>query len=87
MIYIQPLTFPLNKGTATHFDLKVSPFSVTDSSCSLYYLFYSEKGEIIDQGQLPLSEEEYNNWGQSNEYLIDLACEKLGVVKIPAPVE
>lgn len=59
----------------------------TSIKIAIYY--FQENGEIFHHPTLPnfidISGEEYKNWGDDDQYIIDTITSKLGVTIIPAP--
>ena len=88
MAKIQPIVFPI-KGTATEFQLKVLGFSMDAKSAEFHYRL-TDSGDlatlrakkIIDQGNLSMNQEEFDNWGADNNYCVEWAANKLGLILI-----
>lgn len=59
----------------------------TSIKIAIYY--FQENGEIFHHPTLPnfihISGEEYRNWGENDQYIIDTITSKLGVTIIQAP--
>lgn len=77
---IQQVQIGINK-VADSISVTVLPFKTTDKSCSLYYAVFDDKKKRIDEGNLSLTEQEFNNWGDSNIYIEDLALSKLKLTR------
>lgn len=51
------------------------------SSVSIGVSLYDENDYIIDNRQITIQGEEYNNWANDDNYLLDLVLVKLGLIK------
>jgi len=88
MAKIQPVVFPI-KGTATQLDLKVLGFSMDAKTADFHYRLTSDgdfnllkAGKVIDEGNLTMTKDEFALWGADNNYCIEWAANKLGLVLI-----
>ncbi len=75
---IQPIQIGINK-VADSLSVLVMPFKTTDKICGLYWQLYDDKKKRIDEGNLQLTETEFENWGQTNTYIEDIALTKLNL--------
>lgn len=66
-------------GTASNIEIRILPFLTTDSSCSTYYKVTSDDGSIIKDGNISLTNEEYNNWGSDNTYVENIVLSRLNL--------
>lgn len=78
MINIQPLTFPI-LGVATKLDLIVLNFSMIATTADFYYCLYSADDIKVIDGNISMTEEEFQQWGADNQYCINWACQKLNL--------
>lgn len=81
MAKIQPVIVPI-KGTATNLNLMVLNFTMTAKTAVFYYSLNDDNGVTIMDGNIEMTEAEFNGWGANNQYCIDWAANKLGVVVI-----
>ena len=81
MTKIQSVAFPI-LGTATKLDLIVLNFAMDATLAHFYYCLYSADDAKIIDGNISMTEEEFNQWGADNEYCINWACNKLNLTKI-----
>ena len=89
MAKIQPVVFPI-KGTATELEVRVLSFSMEAKSAEFHYRL-TDSGDlatlrakkVIDEGNLKMTESEFENWGADNNYCIEWAANKLGLTLIP----
>lgn len=86
MAQIQPITFPI-LGTANTLLLRVLPFEMDATTASFYYELnevtedngtFSTKNVI--NGNLTMDETDFQNWGADNNYCLEWAAQKLGIV-------
>lgn len=87
---IQPVVFPLNLGTATI----LNAYCINDNlstSATFYYALLSETQSQLQQGNLTMTGEDYDNW-ETNDYAYNWVATQLNVTIIgeyvpPVPVE
>ena len=89
MTKIEPITFPI-KGTATNLDLRVLGFSMDAKTADFHYRLISDgdlqmlkPGKVIDEGNLKMTHQEFEDWGADNNYCLQWAANKLGLTLIP----
>lgn len=85
MAKIQPVVFPI-KGTATNFSLTVLNFNMEDTHATFYYTLTADpvygQDSLIAEGNLKMTEAEFNQWGADNNYCLQWAANKLGLTLI-----
>jgi hypothetical protein len=84
MIQIQPITFPLNQGTATQMSVLILNFETRATSCTTYYELLTEGTEetpskVLSNGNYSLTEEEFSQWGTDNSFVEQCVANYLGV--------
>ena len=77
---IQPLEIPL-KGTATQIFIRTSTDGIYNSTGMIYWQALNEEGQEMASGNIPLTVEEVEAWGDSMEYIENLVLNKLGLTK------
>ena len=77
---IQPLEIPL-KGTATQLFIRTSTDGIYNTTGMIYWQALSEEGKELASGNIPLTVEEVEAWGDSMEYIENLVLNKLGLTK------
>jgi hypothetical protein len=87
MSKIQPITFPLNQGTATEISVLILNFETSATTCTTYYELKSESTEevpskVLSNGNYTLTEEEFAQWGLDNSYVEQCVADAIGVVII-----
>ena len=82
MIQIQPVTFPLNQGTATQMTVLVLNFPTNAVTCTTYYELLTEEGKMLTNGNYNLTEEEFAAWGLDNTYVNQCVADAIGVTII-----
>jgi hypothetical protein len=85
MAQIQPVIFPI-LGTATNMVVEVLQTNMEASSATFYYKLTDGDGNMIPdtgntivEGNIAMTEVEYDAWGADNEYVIQWAANKLGL--------
>ena len=77
---IQPLEIPL-KGTATQLFIRTSTDGIYNTTGMIDWQALSEEGKELASGNIPLTVEEVEAWGDSMEYIENLVLNKLGLTK------
>ena len=77
---INPLEIPL-KGTATQLFIRTSTDGIYKPTGVIYQQALSEEGKELASGNIPLTVEEVEAWGDSMEYIENLVLNKLGLTK------
>jgi hypothetical protein len=80
MAKIQPITFPLNAGTATEMSVLILNFETTAVTCTTYYELQTEEGKVLSNGNYTLTEEEFAQWGTDNQWVAECVANAIGVV-------
>jgi hypothetical protein len=87
MAKINPVVFPI-LGTATNLVLEVLQTNMEATSATFYYKLTDGDGTIPDngktivEGNISMTEAEYDAWGVDNQYCLDWAATKLGLTLI-----
>jgi hypothetical protein len=74
---IQPVVFPLNLGTA----IILNAYCINDNlstSATFYYALLSDTQSQLQQGNLTMTGEDYDNWA-TNEYAYEWVAEQIDV--------
>ena len=87
MAKIQPITFPLNQGTATEISVLILNFETSATTCTTYYELKSQAIEeqpsvVLSNGNYTLTEEEFAQWGLDNSYVEQCVANAIGVTII-----
>ena len=77
---IQPLEIPL-KGTATQLFIRTSTEGIYNSTGMIYWQALNEEGKEMTAGNISLTVEEVEAWGDSMEYIEKLVLERLNLTK------
>ena len=77
---IQPLEIPL-KGTATQLFIRTSTDGIYKPTGMIYWQALNEEGKELASGNIPLTVEEVEAWGDSMDYIENLVLNKLGLTK------
>lgn len=80
MAKIQPITFPLNQGTATEMSVLIHNHFTDATTCTTYYELKSEDGAVLTNGNYTLTEEEFAAWGEDNTWVNQCVANAIGVV-------
>ena len=79
MAKIQPITFPLNQGTATEISVLILNFETSATTCTTYYELKTEEGKALSNGNYTLTEEEFTAWGSDNTWVEQCVANAIGV--------
>ena len=82
MAKIQPITFPLNQGTATEMSVLILNFQTDATTCTTYYELKTDEGAVLTNGNYTLTEQEFAAWGTDNEYVAECVANAIGVTII-----
>ena len=77
---ITPLEIPL-KGTATQLFIRTSTEGIYEPTGLIYWQALNEEGKELASGNIPLTAEEVEAWGDSMEYIEKFVLNKLGLTK------
>jgi hypothetical protein len=80
MAKIQPITFPLNQGTATEMSVLILNFETSATTCTTYYELKTDEGTVLSNGNYTLTEEEFAEWGTDNTWVETCVANAIGVV-------
>lgn len=79
MIQIEPITYPLNQGTATQMTVLILNFTTDAVTCTTYYELLTEDGVTLSKGNYNLTEEQFAAWGEDNTWVNQCVAEAIGV--------
>jgi len=79
MAKIQPITFPLNQGTATEMSVLIHNHFTDATTCTTYYELKTAEGAVLTNGNYTLTEEEFTAWGEDNEWVEQCVANAIGV--------
>ena len=79
MAKIQPITFPLNAGTATEMSVLILNFETSAITCTTYYELKTDEGKVLSNGNYTLTEEEFYAWGSDNTWVEQCVANAIGV--------
>jgi hypothetical protein len=82
MAKIQPITFPLNAGTATEMSVLILNFETSATTCTTYYELKTEEGKMLSNGNYNLTEEQFAAWGEDNAWVNQCVADAIGVTII-----
>jgi hypothetical protein len=77
---ITPVKIGIDK-VADSISVSVMTFKTTDKTCALYYEIFNDKKESIDSGNLQLTEKEFSLWGETMEYIENIALSRLKLTR------
>ena len=77
---IQPLEIPL-KGTATQLFIRTSTDGIYNTTGMIYWQALNEEGQEVTSGNISLTVEEVEAWGDSMEYIENLVLDRLNLTK------
>jgi hypothetical protein len=79
MAKIQPITFPLNAGTATEMSVLILNFETSATTCTTYYELKTDEGTVLSNGNYTLTEQEFAAWGEDNAWVEQCVAKAIGV--------
>lgn len=79
MAKIQPITFPLNAGTATEMSVLILNFETSATTCTTYYELKTDEGKVLSNGNYTLTEEEFAAWSNDNTWVETCVANAIGV--------
>ena len=82
MAKIQPITFPLNQGTATEMSVLILNFTTDATTCTTCYELKTDEGTVLTNGNYTLTEEEFSSWGEDNKHVETCVANAIGVTII-----
>ena len=77
---INPLEIPL-KGTATQLFIRTSTEGIYKPTGMVYWQALNEEGQEMASGNIPLTAEEVEAWGDSMDYIENLVLDRLNLTK------
>ena len=75
---IQPLEIPL-KGTATQLFIRTSTDGIYNTTGMIYWQALNEEGKELASGNIHLTVEEVESWGDSMGYIENLVLKRLNL--------
>ena len=81
-VAIEPVEFPLGKGTATQMSVLILNFTTEATTCTTYWQLLTEDGKVLDDDNYTLTEEQFAAWGQDNNYVNQVVAAAIGVTLI-----
>lgn len=82
MIEIKPIELGLPRKTGVKILIRPIIASTTDTSCNTYFEVQDENGQILTNGNVPITEEQYAGWGEDNAYLENIVLNELGLERL-----
>lgn len=82
MIQIKPIPVGFPAKEANAISVRLMPFQTTAKDCSTYYELFAvseDSKEKLAEGNCPITEEQYANWGADNAYIEDCVLKALGL--------
>lgn len=79
MAKIQPITFPLNQGTAIEMSVLILNFETSATTCTTYYELKTDEGKVLSNGNYTLTEAEFTAWGEDNKHVETCVANAIGV--------
>ena len=82
-VNVEPKDF-ITTYTSNSVEMRISDFRIGES-VSVTCLLKDIKGSMFKVENVTLSGDDYNNWGNSDVYLVSTVLSKLGLTPIPNP--
>lgn len=81
-VAIEPVPFQVPQGVATRMTVKVLEFLTTATTAGTYWQLLDEDGNVFQQGNYYMTEEQFAAWGQDNNVVNQYVADAIGVVII-----
>ena len=78
---ITPLEIPF-KGTSTQIFIRTSTDGIYNPTGMIYWQALSKEYQEMTSGNIPLTAEEVEAWGDSMEYIENLVLDRLNLTKL-----
>ena len=78
---IQKVTFPIY-GDVEDLKITILNFMTDDEVCTIYYELLNADYKRVVEGNITLTQSEFNAWGEDNGYIDNLVATKLGLTII-----
>ena len=75
---ISPKPIVIDKGNAIKIYIDVGRL-ILHTSVEIFVTFCDENDQHLSREMILLEGEEYSNWGNDDQYLIDMVCSKLNL--------
>jgi hypothetical protein len=82
-VNVEPKDF-ITTHTANSVEMRINDFKIGES-VNVTCLLKNVNGSIFKVENITLSGDDYNNWGNSDVYLVSTLLSKLGLTSIPNP--
>lgn len=79
MIQIKPIKLGLPTKEGVNLLVRILSFETTSVTAQLYWEVQDSEYNMLANGNIQLSEEQYSNWGDDNTYLEDIVLKELGI--------
>ena len=79
-IQINPVVIPL-KGEGTQIFVRTMTEGIANATGMIYWQALNEEGQEMTSGNIPLTAEEVEAWGDSMEYIENLVLDRLNLTK------
>lgn len=79
-IQINPVTIPL-KGEGTQIFVRTMTGGINNATGMIYWQLLTDEGSPLMDGNIPLTAEEVEAWGDSMDYIENIVLNKLGLTK------
>ena len=79
-IQINPVVIPL-KGEGTQIFVRTMTEGINNATGMIYWQLLTEEGSPLMDGNIPLTVEEVEAWGDSMEYIENLVLDRLNLTK------
>ena len=83
---ITPLEIPF-KGTATQLFIRTSTEGISNPTGMIYWQALSKEYQEMTSGNIPLTVEEVEAWGDSMNYIENLVLDRLNLTKLATTLD
>jgi len=82
MIQIKPIKLGLPTKEGVNLLVRILAFETTSITTQLYWEVQDIETTVLANGNIQLTEDEFTNWGDSNEYIENIALKHLNLNRI-----
>ena len=79
MIQIKPIKLGLPSREGVNLLVRILAFETTSVTAQLYWEVQDLEFNMLANGNIQLTEEQYSEWGDDNSYLEDIVLKELGI--------
>jgi len=71
----------------TSFTIQITNVQIFDSASIIVFLYGNESENPVGRRELNISGQEYLDWNNNDQYIVNLICKKLGFTQLNPPTD